>query len=291
MKRVILGILLCLLPALALAQQEPASNHIWERAAYGDIPGITYVPLYGFNGAIPATLEAVWPESADYIPLVAALSSPYCASSSANDAAAGTGARTIRVTGITTAFAAFSETVTMNGTTSVVLATANILMFNGAEVLTAGSGLMAAGIIQCGTGANTAGDPAVTHLYMAAGSETAVTGTGNKTAQFFYGVPSGYKLICRNIQAGSVFATAAAGLLARIEGYTDLNGIHKTYFSQHIHNTGMNPSNGGMFVVPEKTLVIGKLAGPTGANTGPASLSAECLLINTAWQDTAQGIF
>lgn len=267
----------------AIAEAQPMQTDIWERAAMGVLPGVSHVRLYGFNGAIPATLEAVWPESADYIPLQAALSSPYCASASANDTSAGTGARTIRVSGITTSFAAFSEDVTMNGQTSVVLATANILMFNKGEVLTAGSGLMAAGIIQCGTGANTSGDPAVTHLYIPAGSETAVTDSGNTTAQFFYGVPANYTLLCRNIQAGSVFATAASGLLVSVHGYTNSTGISKRYFSQHIHNTGANPSAGAgiQMVVPEKTIIIGKMAGPTGSNTGPVSLSAECLLVSS----------
>lgn len=273
-----------LIPSICFAQAYQGSD-IWARAAYGSVPGITAVNLYGFNGAIPATFEAVWPESADYIPQVAALSSPYCASTSAADDAAGTGARTIRVTGITTAFAAFTEDVTMDGQTSVVLTTANILMFNSGEVLTAGSGLMNAGAIACGTGANTGGDPAVVHLFMPISSETAVTGSGNKTASFIYGVPDDYTLLCRNIQAGSVFATAASGLQVRIEGYTNSDGIHKQYYGVHAQNTGMNPSIApGVIKFPEKTIIVGKLAGPTGSNVGPASLSAECLLISAANQ-------
>lgn len=276
----------------AYASPEASAAHLWERAAYGDIPGITLVNLYGFNGGVPATFEAVWPETADYIPLRVALTTPYCASTSAADDVGSTGAITIRVTGITTSFAAFSEVVTMDGQTSVTLATANILMFNGAEVLTAGSGLMNAGAIACGTGANTAGDPAVVHLFMPISSETAVTGAGNKTAQFFYGVPANHTLLCRNIQVGSVFATAAAGMQVRIEGYTNSDGIHKQLYGVHAHNTGANPSLApGLIKIPEKTIVIGKLAGATGSNVGPASLSAECLLISNTWEATAQEIF
>lgn len=270
-----------LIPSIVSAQV--AGPDIWERAAYGSVPGVTAVNLYGLNGGIPATFEAVWPETADYIPLRVALTTPYCASTSAADDVGSTGAITIRVRGMTTAFAAFSEDVTMDGQTSVTLATANILMFNGAEVLTAGSGLMNAGAIACGTGANTAGDPAVVHLFMPVSSETAVTGTGNKTAQFFYGVPSGYKMICRNIVAGSVFATAASSIQVRIEGYTNSDGIHKQYYGLNTQNTsgGNGVGNLNLVTFPEKTIVIGKLAGPTGSNVGPASLSAQCLLIDT----------
>jgi hypothetical protein len=270
-----------LFPSLVFA--DITGPTVWERAAYGSVPGATFIDLYGYNGAIPATFEAVWPESADYIPLQAALSAPYCASTSAADAAAGTGARTIRVTGITTTFAAFSETVTLNGQTSVVLATANILLIHDAEVLTAGSGLMNAGAIACGTGANTAGDPAVVHLFIPISSETAVTGVGNRAAQFFYGVPAGYTMLCKNFQAGSVFATAASSLQIRIEGYTNSNGIHKQYLGVNISNAGGNPSISRQIVkFPEKTIIIGKLAGPTGSNTGPVHLSAECLLLDNA---------
>lgn len=275
LKRLLAAFLL-LLPSNALSQDRP---DIWSLAAQGSLSGITLVNLYGINGAVPATFETVWPESTAYTPLAVAMSSPYCASGSANDTAAGSGARTVTVTGLNTSFAAFSETITMNGQTSVVLSTPNILVFNSAEVITAGATGLNEGIIQCGTGANTSGDPAVTHLYLPVSSATVVAGAGNKTLSFIYGVPAGYNLLCNNVQAGSVFATAASGIQIAIDGYTNL-GIMKRFFGQHVHNTGANPSlSPALFRIPEKTIVIGKLAGPTGSNTGPMSLSAECLLI------------
>lgn len=275
--------LFALLFATNICYGTPRYEHPWETGILGTQPSIRHVRLYGFNGAMPATFEAVWPESTDYIPLQAAMSSPYCASTSAADdgSPVGTGARTLRVRGLTTAFAEFTEDITLDGQTSVVLATADILMFDSAEVLTAGSGLMNAGQIDCGTGANTAGSAAVVHLMIPASSETAVTGAGNKSAQFIYGVPDNYTLICRNIQAGSVFATEASSLQVRIEGYTNSDGIHKQYYGVHAHNVGSNPTtSGGMIKFPEKTIVVGKMAGPTGSNVGPVFLSAECLLIN-----------
>ena len=295
MKKLLSSLLLLLLPSMALAQSK-SSSHIWESAAFGEIPGVTLKPLRGWNAAITTTFEVIWGESAAYTPLVAAMSTPYCASNSANDTSAGTGARTISVKGVDTSYAAFDETVTMNGTTSVNLATANVLFINSIEVLTAGSGLVNAGIIQCGTGANTGGDPAVTHQYLGVSSATAVpaagAGFGNISESFMYAVPASHTLLCRNISCGSVFATAAAGHECVIDGYDNLTGVFKRYFTQMQHNTGSNPSNfPGLIKIPEKTIVLGKMAGVTGSDVGPASMAAECLLINNTWEDTSQDIF
>lgn len=286
-------VILLLIPSLAFAQNVA---DLWDKAAYGNLPGISFVQLSGWNPAITTTFEPIWGESAAYTPQVAALSTPYCASGNANDTSAGTGARTISVAGVNTSFARFTETVTMNGQTSVNLATANVLFIDKLEVLTAGSGLVNAGIIQCGTGANTSGDPAVTHAYLGVSSGTAVpaagAGYGNVSESFFYGVPASKKLVCRNIQCGSVFATAAAGHECVIDGYTNSTGVMKRYFVQMQHNTGTNPSQyPGLVVFPEKTLLIGKMAGVTGSDVGPASMKAECLLITDSLVNSNQVSF
>jgi hypothetical protein len=67
-------------------------------------------------------------------------------SSSVNDAAAGTGARTILVSGVGTSYAATSETVTLNGT-SVVALVNQYIHINNVKVVTAGSGKTNAGAI------------------------------------------------------------------------------------------------------------------------------------------------
>lgn len=297
MKKTLLIVIIALLAPLSAYSEAPTgSATLWEKAAYGDIPGLQYIHLNGWNAAITTTFEVIWGESAAYTPQTAALSTPYCASSSANDAAAGTGARTISVKGADTAFTRFNETVTMNGTASVNLVTTNVLFIDSIEVLTAGSGLLNAGIIQCGTGANTAGDPAVTHQYLGVSSPTAVpaagAGGGNISNSFMYAVPDNYKALCTHIQCGSVFATAAAGHECVIDGYTNSTGVMKRYNIQMAHNTGANPSvDIGYIVFPEKTIILGKMAGVTGSSTGPVSMSMDCLLIADAWKDSAQDIF
>ncbi len=272
-----------LLLALPLAVVAEGSPDVWLQVQNGSIKGITKVDLYGFNGAIAATYETAWPESTVYAPLAVAMSSPYCASSDANDTAAGTGARTIRVTGVlATTYAACSDDLALNGQTSVVLVNcATAIVLNSIEVLTAGSGGLNAGIVQCGTGANTAGDPAVVHAYLPASSATVLAGGRNKTASFIYGVPASNTLICRNISAGSVFTTAASSIQLMITGYTSA-GIMKGFYEKRGSNAG-NPYNySGLLEFPEKTIIVGSLAGPTGSNVGPADLTAECLLINNS---------
>ena len=83
-------------------------------------------------------------------------------SGSANDAAAGTGARTVKVTyyalsatGVITG--PFSETVTLNGTNAVATVGTNICLIEKIEVLTVGSGGKSAGIISLTVAADGSG--------------------------------------------------------------------------------------------------------------------------------------
>lgn len=279
--------LLLALPCFAL-NKTPVNP--WELAALGVQPSLTQVNLSGKNDAIPATFETMWPESAQYDPLAVALSSPYCASSSTNDTAAGTGARTISISGLDTSFARFTETITMNGQTSVSIVTTNVLLIDKIEVLTAGSGGLNAGIVQCGTGSNTSGDPAVPHAYLPISSLSSVAGAGNKTESFIYGVAAGKTLICRNFSAGSVFATQASGLEFVVDGYTNL-GLVKRYVWERGAQAGSPVLHSGIVKFPEKTIIIGRMAGPTGSNVGPASLTAECILVSNSYLEQPESIF
>lgn len=284
--RAIVGLLTGVFVLLSQAAAQPSlisqKGSLFEQAALSPSAGVQYVHLRGYNGAMTTTYEMAWPESAVYTVGTSALSTPYCASANANDTAAGTGARTIRVSGATIAgstLTAFTETVTMNGQSSVNLATANVLVIHSIEVLTAGSGLGSAGIIQCGTGTNSSGDPQFPHAYLAAYSETSNSANVNKSEMFLYAVPDNYKLICSNIKLGSSFATAASSGAYALDAYLT-GGIPKRLTQGFIHNTGSNPGGQSEFVVvPENTVLMGKVAGPTGSNTGPVTLSADCLLV------------
>ena len=83
-------------------------------------------------------------------------------SGSANDTSAGTGARTILVSGLDANYNAVSETVTLNGQTAVNTVN-SYLRVTYSEILTTGSGNGQAGTIYVGTGTVTAGVPATSY--------------------------------------------------------------------------------------------------------------------------------
>lgn len=86
----------------------------------GGIPGYTRVAIIGHNPSIGNGLAAdVWEGGGDY-PFLAAASALEVVSASASDTAAGTGARTVLVSGLDSGYNPISETVTLNGTTPVV---------------------------------------------------------------------------------------------------------------------------------------------------------------------------
>ena len=80
-------------------------------------------------------------------------------SGSANDAAAGTGARTILLAGLDANYNRISEVVTLNGQTQVTTVN-SYLRITYTEITSTGSGNAQAGIIYVGTGSATAGVPA-----------------------------------------------------------------------------------------------------------------------------------
>jgi len=257
---------------------------LWDQVAFGSVPGINSVFINGNNGAITTTFEPIWPESAAYTPLATAMSTPYIASSSANDAAAGTGARTVRVTGVNTSYAAFTEDLTLNGQTSVNLVTTNVLFINSITVLTAGSGFTNAGIIRIGTGVNTAGVPAVVHAHMAAGF--------SKTQTAMYFVPANKTLLLRNLTASSYGVTAAQTVQVVADKYTNPvpDKVYTREFIGTINQGGSSVFNyAGTIKVPEKTLVMFQAL--SAASTGPVVFQAEGLLIDYGSANSLQGFF
>ena len=127
----------------------------------GQIPGHRSVVVFGYNPDVDTARVTVWPYTG-ILPLPAAALQMKVSSSSANDTAAGTGARTVFVAGLDANYNEISEIVTLNGQTAV-LTTQFFLHINNAYVATAGSGLSAAGDIYFGEGTVTAGVPATVY--------------------------------------------------------------------------------------------------------------------------------
>lgn len=102
--------------------------------------------IQGYNADVDTAAEEHLITEGGTYPFPAAAAATTIESASANDAAAGTGARTCKVSGLDANFNEISETVTMNGTTPVSL-TREYYRINSVVVLTVGSGLVNAGKI------------------------------------------------------------------------------------------------------------------------------------------------
>lgn len=137
---------------------------------------------FGFNPDVDNALETIWTQGGLYSYLTSATVLKISSSSTA-DASAGTGARTIEISGLDANYDEISETVTLNGQTAVNT-TNEYLRVNRAKVLTAGSGGQNAGVIYAGTGTVTTGVPANVYLSIAIGD--------NQTLMCLWTVPKGY---------------------------------------------------------------------------------------------------
>lgn len=140
----------------------------------GQIPGHSIVHVFGYNPDVDATEETVWPING----LLGHPASPTImkvSSTSADDAAAGTGARSVFIEGVNGTGGLVTEVVTLNGQTEVN----TVNTYDAIErlaVLTVGSGGKNAGLIYAGTGTVTSGVPAVPYNVIGAGENNSITG-------------------------------------------------------------------------------------------------------------------
>ena len=167
---------------------------------------------FGFNLDIDDSLETIWAEGGLYSYLSAA-SVLKISSSSTDDTSAGTGARTITISGLDANYDEISESVTLNGQTAVNTTQSFLRVFR-MIVDTAGSGGQNAGVIYAGTGTVTSGVPANKYGTIAVGD--------NQTLMCFWTVPRGYTAylyqidISMNTEVANKFGTVS--IVARPEG-------------------------------------------------------------------------
>ena len=140
----------------------------------GQITGHSVVHVFGFNPDVDTNEETVWPIDG----LLGHPSSPTVmkiSSSSTDDDATGTGARTVFIEGVNGTGGLLTETVILDGQTEVN----TVNSYDAIErmvVLTVGSGGKNAGIIYAGTGTVTAGVPAVPYGVIGAGENNSMVG-------------------------------------------------------------------------------------------------------------------
>jgi len=142
----------------------------------GLITGHSVVHVFGHNPDVDDGVEAtVWPVSGVLLGHPASPAIMKISSSSANDDATGTGARTVLIVGINGTGGYVSETVTLDGQTAVNT-TNTYDAIESMTVVTAGSGGVNAGIIYAGTGTVTSGVPAVKYSAIGIGDNVSLVG-------------------------------------------------------------------------------------------------------------------
>jgi hypothetical protein len=140
----------------------------------GQITAHSVIHVFGFNPDVDTAEETVWPIDG----ILGHPSSPTImsiSSSSTDDAAAGTGARTIFIEGVNGTGGLVTEIVILNGQTAVN----TVNTYDAIErmvVLTVGSGGVNAGIIYAGTGTVTSGVPAVPYSAIGIGDNISLVG-------------------------------------------------------------------------------------------------------------------
>jgi len=235
----------------------------------GQIMGHRSVVIFGFNPDVDQTEETVWPSSG-IINHPASATVMKVSSDSANDTAAGTGARTIVISGLDANYNEISETVTLNGQTAVNT-TSLFLRINDMYVATAGSGLTSAGNIYVGTGVVTAGVPATLYDLMYVGYNKRTTG--------HYTIPAGYTgyMVAGALSAGQ--PTGSTQVVGRLVT-TNSNSIRLTQAVVTLNNGFANYDFQLPLAIPEKTDVEASVVASANNNSVSSTFQI-CLIANT----------
>ena len=222
----------------------------------GQIQGHRNVTVFGFNPDVDQTQVSVWPLPS-LIPFPASALQMKVSSTSANDTAAGTGARTVIVQGLDADYNEVTEIVTLNGQTAVTM-TASLLRVNYAYVATAGSGNSAAGNIYIGTGTVTAGVPATIYDIIKLDYNTTTTGS--------YTIPAGHT----GYVSQGLFSSGQPSGSTQVEGRLLLRGTNNIRMTEALTTLNNGVAN-YMFeyplAVPEKTTIEATAIGSANNNS------------------------
>jgi hypothetical protein len=225
----------------------------------GQITGHRSVVVFGYNPDVDTTRVTVWPYTG-IIPLPAVALQMKVSSSSANDTAAGTGARTVYVAGLDANHNEIEEIVTLNGQTAA-LTTQSFLHINNAYVATAGSGLSAAGDIYFGDGVVTAGVPATVYDTIKFDYNQRITGS--------YTIPAGYTAYL----AQGLFSAGQPGGSAQVVGRLltiGTDGIRRAAAITTVNNGVADYAFEYPLRVPEKTTIEATAQGSSNNNEASA---------------------
>lgn len=228
---------------------------------------------YGINADIGTSSETVWAEGGIYT-YPSAATVMKVSSSSADDAAAGTGARTVLISGLDADYNEISETVTLDGQDEVET-TNEFLRINEAFVLTAGSGKGNAGNIYIGTGTVTTGKPATVFGILPT--------SAGRLEQAVYTVPANHSAYIHKFVFSSFNATAGAATFGQLWTLTPA-GVYVLATTVRIAGTETYECSAhNPFKVPEKTDIEYR----SSASSGSANVSAQIQM--TVLNETVAG--
>jgi len=225
----------------------------------GQITGHRSVVVFGYNPDVDTSRVTVWPYTG-ILPLPAAALQMKVSSSSVDDTANGTGARTVFVAGLDANYNEISEIVTLNGQTAV-LTTQSFLHINNAYVATAGSGLSAAGDIYFGEGTVTAGVPATVYDLIKFDYNQRITGS--------YTIPAGYT----GYVSQGLFSAGQPGGSAQVSGRLltiGTDGIRRAAAITTVNNGTADYTFEYPIMIPEKTTLEATAQGSSNNNEASA---------------------
>lgn len=179
-----------------IVSTHPSLENYLIGVARGDVSGAAPFVSFGNRTTSGAESGILWSNGTYTLPPAAGVQMSLV-SSSADDASAGTGIRTVRVDYLNASLASASEIVTLNGTTPVNTVATNIRFLVGVTMVTYGSGKDAAGNITISNGGTTYG-------YIPAGRV--------RCESSVYMVPAGKKLFITSVHGSSSSGTAAANV-------------------------------------------------------------------------------
>jgi hypothetical protein len=195
----------------------------------GQIQGHSAFCHFGINTNVATSNETVWIGSSGIYAFPTVASVMKISSSSNNDDAAGTGARTILVSGLNANYELVEEIVALDGQTAVNT-TNSYIRVNKMTVLTAGDTGTSAGNIYAGTGDVSNGIPFVVV------NQTGVL--ANETESSFYTVPAGYTafLYAWTMSSGNITADEWTRFTLRVRPFGGVFGVKAQY---HIAGSGI----------------------------------------------------
>lgn len=218
------------------------------QVARGHVEGHKQTFVWGHNASLDAnTEETIWtyggilqhPDTAIAMTV---------SSSSANDAAAGTGARTVYIEGLDANFEEVGEVVTLNGQTAVTT-TNSYLRIQSLTVLTVGTPGPTgsnAGQIYIGTGTVTAGVPATVYGHIAVGESRSLTAHWTVPARHTAYVISG------GVSSG--LDTSSHSIVGRLKLHSEA-GVAMTAAAVSFANSSVDFDFAYPIAVPEKTCI------------------------------------